>query len=90
MSETIGIGKIDWTYCSFTTPDATEVMRIDRSGVTINKDFVLDDAAQHVIAALDSHIKAVVSAEREKAAKLCDHLLKEGGGTYGDAIRSMK
>jgi hypothetical protein len=26
--------------------------------------------------------------EREKCAEMVDHILKEGGGTYGDAIRS--
>ena len=26
-------------------------------------------------------------AEREACAKLVDHILKDGGGTYGDAIR---
>ena len=27
---------------------------------------------------------------REDAAKMVDHILKEGGGTYGDAIRALK
>jgi hypothetical protein len=26
--------------------------------------------------------------EREECAKMVDHILKEGGGTYGDAIRT--
>jgi hypothetical protein len=26
--------------------------------------------------------------EREACAKLVDHILKEGGGTYGDAIKA--
>ena len=26
--------------------------------------------------------------EREQCAKMVDHILKEGGGTYGDAIRA--
>jgi hypothetical protein len=30
----------------------------------------------------------VASAEREACAKLVDHILKEGGGTWGDAIRA--
>ena len=30
----------------------------------------------------------MVLAEREACAKVCDHILKEGGGTYGDAIRA--
>ena len=32
--------------------------------------------------------KKMVAFEREACAKLCDHILKEGGGTYGDAIRA--
>jgi|688.fasta_scaffold1845791_1 hypothetical protein len=30
----------------------------------------------------------VAAAEREACAKLVDHILKESGGTYGDAIRA--
>jgi hypothetical protein len=30
----------------------------------------------------------VAAAEREECAKVVDHILKEGGGTYGDAIRA--
>ena len=30
----------------------------------------------------------VASAEREACSKLVDHILKEGGGTWGDAIRA--
>ena len=33
-------------------------------------------------------VKRVVEAEREACAKLVDHILKEGGGTWGDAIRA--
>jgi hypothetical protein len=32
--------------------------------------------------------KLVAEAEREACAKFVDHILKEGGGTYGDAIRA--
>ena len=31
---------------------------------------------------------AYVQAEREANAKTVDHILREGGGTYGDAIRA--
>jgi hypothetical protein len=30
----------------------------------------------------------VAAHEREECAKMVDHILKEGGGTYGDAIRT--
>jgi hypothetical protein len=33
-------------------------------------------------------VKRAVEAEREACAKVCDHILKEGGGTWGDAIRA--
>jgi hypothetical protein len=30
----------------------------------------------------------LITAEREACAKMVDHILKEGGGTWGDAIRT--
>ena len=33
-------------------------------------------------------IDEAVAAEREANAKFVDHILKEGGGTWGDAIRA--
>ena len=30
----------------------------------------------------------VAAHEREECAKVVDHILKEGGGTYGDSIRA--
>ena len=30
----------------------------------------------------------VAAHEREECATIVDHILKEGGGTYGDAIRA--
>jgi len=32
--------------------------------------------------------KLVAAKEREACAKFVDHILKEGGGTWGDAIRA--
>jgi len=32
--------------------------------------------------------KLVAAKEREANAKMVDHILKEAGGTYGDAIRA--
>jgi hypothetical protein len=32
--------------------------------------------------------RAIVAQEREACAKLVDHILKEGGGTWGEAIRA--
>jgi hypothetical protein len=39
-------------------------------------------------AELERFSALVAAAEREACAKLVDHILKEGGGTYGDAIRA--
>jgi hypothetical protein len=33
-------------------------------------------------------VQAAVTAEREACAQMVDHILKEGGGTYGEAIRA--
>ena len=41
------------------------------------------------LAPLFERFAALVAAhEREECAKMVDHILKEGGGTYGDAIRA--
>ena len=39
---------------------------------------------------LERFAALVADAEREACAKAVDHILKEGGGTYGDAIRARK
>jgi len=33
-------------------------------------------------------VNRAIEAEREACADLVDHILKEGGGTWGDAIRA--
>jgi hypothetical protein len=37
---------------------------------------------------LEAFAKLVEEKEREANAKMVDHILKEGGGTWGDAIRA--
>ena len=37
--------------------------------------------------ALDTFCRCVIAEERESCATMVDHILKEGGGTYGDAMR---
>ena len=39
-------------------------------------------------AGMEAEIRRAVEAEREACAKFVDHILKEGGGTYGDALRA--
>jgi len=36
----------------------------------------------------EAFAKLVAEHEREACAKVVDHILKEGGGTWGDAIRA--
>ena len=33
-------------------------------------------------------LEEAVKAERDACAKMVDHILREGGGTWGDAIRA--
>lgn len=69
------------------------VMRItaDRR-IEVNKGVEVTEAARLVLDAmqsmLDVGLEKVVLAEREACANLVDHILKEGGGTWGDAIRA--
>jgi stalled ribosome rescue protein Dom34 len=44
--------------------------------------------SEAVHAEYKAQIEAAVLAEREACAKMVDHILKEGGGTWGDAIRA--
>jgi hypothetical protein len=37
---------------------------------------------------LEAFAKLIAEAERKACAKFVDHILKEGGGTWGDAIRA--
>ena len=37
---------------------------------------------------LERFATLVAAKEREACAKMVDHIFKEGGGTYGDAIRA--
>ena len=50
------------------------------------------DSHGHIIANQLAHLERfaalVEEAEREECAKAVDHILKEGGGTWGDAIRA--
>ena len=45
----------------------------------------LTDAAMK---AAEKAVDVAMALEREACSKLVDHILKEGGGTWGDAIRA--
>ena len=46
-----------------------------------------DDIDDDLIDYFERFSETVAAAEREACASMVDHLLCEGGGTYGDAIR---
>ena len=71
---TLGVCGAVEPNITFLTNASKEVMRIDKNGVTINPEILLDEAAQHVINALDEHIKHLVRSEREACAKVVDHM----------------
>jgi len=60
--------------------------------IEVNEGVEVTAAAQKVLDAmqgmLDVGLEKAVLAEREACANLVDHILKEGGGTWGDAIRA--
>ena len=47
-----------------------------------------DDTQGYVSDNFIEDYRAGAAAEREACAKVVDHILKDGGGTYGDAIRA--
>jgi hypothetical protein len=46
------------------------------------------EIADWQIELIAEHIEQRVASEREACARMVDHILKEGGGTYGKAIRA--
>lgn len=61
------------------------ILMADASGLSyygMNKD------REKFIYYLEAFADLVAAAERNVCAKLVDHILKEGGGTYADAIRA--
>ena len=46
------------------------------------------NTTESLLEELERFAALVASAEREACANLVDHILKEGGGTWGDAIRA--
>ena len=62
---------------TFLAGASVEVMRIHKNGVTVNPEMALDEAAQHVINALDAHIKSLIQSEREACAKFFEDHWRE-------------
>jgi hypothetical protein len=92
MTQDIRIrGAIEPNF-TFLAGESVEVMRIHKNGVTVNPAMALDEAAHHVINALDAHIKRLIEAEREACAKVCDAFESDAdpdaGAVLAKAIRS--
>lgn len=73
---------------------AKEVMRIDRHGVRVNPEYTVDEATQHVLNALTSHIQHAIKhaaiQERERAALKVEELGMIGYGTLAIAAAIRK
>ena len=88
MTQDIRIrGAIEPNF-TFLAGESVEVMRIHKNGVTVNPEMALDEAAQHVINALDAHIKNLIQAEREACAKVCDHMAARCNDIRAAALES--
>jgi len=46
------------------------------------------DSLMLLVANLRGQLETIAVDEREECAKMVDHILREGGGTYGDLIRA--
>jgi hypothetical protein len=57
----------------------------EQAGLDWHRGWTLDDNEPNRFTVF---AKLVAAHEREECAKMVDHILKEGGGTYGDAIRA--
>jgi hypothetical protein len=54
----------------------------------MNKPITPKQFVSDVFRMMEMMVEEAVLAERETCAKMVDHILKEGGGTWGDAIRA--
>jgi len=54
----------------------------------MNKPITSNKAVTDLWSMTQMLVEEAVLAEREANAKMVDHILKEGGGTWGDAIRA--
>ena len=62
-----------------------EVLKELRSVIATNQQFTTWTISTPQIVEL---VNRAIKQEREACAKMVDHILKEGGGTWGDAIRA--
>ena len=57
----------------------------EQAGLDWHRGWTLDDNEPNRFSVF---AELVAAHERKECAKVVDHILKEGGGTYGDAIRA--
>lgn len=66
--------KIDPNITFYAGDPYKEVMRIDKNGVKVNPEYTVDEATQHVLNALTTHIQHTIqnaiASEREACAKV--------------------
>ena len=69
-----------------TDEPAKEVMRITRTGIWVNPDMTVNEAAKAVLESIDKNIKFLVQRavedEREACAKLCEDIESEAYGKH--------
>jgi transaldolase len=75
---------------TFLTGESVEVMRIHKNGVTVNPAMALDEAAHHVINALDAHIKRLIEAEREACAEKTGEFARKWWSIHCESNKHME
>jgi hypothetical protein len=67
-----------------------EIIEMARQAGFVEKDAMFRSVYLANIKDLEAYAKLVAEKEREACATMSDWILKEGGGTWGDAIRKRK
>jgi hypothetical protein len=65
-----------------------EIIEMARQAGFVEKDAMFRSVYLANIKDLEAFAKLVAEKEREACATMSDWILKEGGGTWGDAIRA--
>jgi len=76
--------RLDMELTDMTQEDIIRMAR--EAGFNVEQGFLL--RVTGIDEDLERFAALVAAAEREACAKVVDHILKEGGGTWGDAIRA--
>jgi hypothetical protein len=83
MAREVNNGKVRvWEDCHLLYPDELERF------AELVEEAATEAANARANTSWSLMCKKMVAAENEACAKAVDHILKEGGGTWGDAIRA--